>query len=156
LIKYEVIINSIKRSVTEGEIAPGQKLPSIRSICNQFQCSKVTAVKAYDLLEKQHIVYSIPKSGHYLIENNLNNTIPNSNINFSTSIPDGRILPYEEFQHCLNQSINLYKKYLFSHSETRGLDNLIYAVSKQLQNYQVFADEQDVFITTGSQHIMLP
>jgi len=153
LIKYQAIINCIKNSILDGSIKPGQKLPSIRNICDQFQCSKVTAVKVYDLLEKQHIVYSIPKSGHYLIENNLNlnNIILNSNINFSTSIPDSCTLPYEEFQHCLNQSINLYKKSLFSHSQTQGLENLIYVISKQLQNYQVFTDKQDLFITTGSQ-----
>ena len=153
LVKYQAIINYIKSSILDGSIKSGQKLPSIRNICDQFQCSKVTAVKVYDLLEKQHIVYSIPKSGHYLIENNsnLNNNILSSNIDFSTSVPDSCTVPYEEFQHCLNQSINLHKKHLFSPSQTEGLESLVYVISKQLQNYQVFTDKQDLFITTGSQ-----
>ncbi len=153
MIKYQTIIDHIKGSILDGSIKPGQKLPSIRNICEQFQCSKVTAVKVYDLLEKQHVVYSIPKSGHYLIENNsnLNNNLLNDNINFSTSTPDSSTVPYEEFQHCLNQSIDLHKKHLFSPSQSQGLESLIHVISKQLQDYQVFTDKQNLFITTGSQ-----
>lgn len=153
MIKYQTIIDHIKSSILDGSIKPGQKLPSIRNICDQFQCSKVTAVKVYDLLERQHIVYSIPKSGYYLIENNsnLNDNILNNNIDFSASIPDSSTITYEELQHCLNQSINLHKKHLFSPLQRQGLESLIHVISKQLQDYQVFANKQDIFITTGSQ-----
>ncbi|WP_246615197.1 aminotransferase-like domain-containing protein [Clostridium thailandense] len=152
-MKYEDIINYLKNSILDGSILPGQKLPSLRDICCQFQCSKITAVKVYDLLEKQHIVYSIPKSGHYLIENHLDlkDTILNKDINFSTSIPNSCTLPYDDFQHCLNQSMDLNKRHFFSHTETQGLKSLIHVISKQLQNYQVFSNKEDLFITTGSQ-----
>ncbi|WFD11113.1 PLP-dependent aminotransferase family protein [Tepidibacter hydrothermalis] len=151
--KYQAIINYIKSEISNGSIKSGKKLPSIRNICEEFQCSKVTVVKAYDLLEKEHIIYSIPKSGYYLIENNLNlnNKICNKYIDFSTSAPDSRILPYEEFQHCLNQAMDLYKERLFSNSNTQGFENLINVIVKQLQDYQVFTYNKCVFITTGSQ-----
>lgn len=151
--KYQAIINYIKSEISNGNIKSGKKLPSIRNICGSFQCSKVTVVKAYDLLENEHIIYSIPKSGYYLIENNLNlnNEICDKYIDFCTSAPDSRILPYEEFQHCLNQAMDLYKENLFSNSNTQGFENLINVIVKQLQNYQVFTDSKCVFITTGSQ-----
>ncbi len=153
MMKYETILSYIKSEISIRSIKPGEKLPSIRDICKKFQCSKITVVKVYDLLEKEHIVYSIPKSGHYLIENNLNsnNNILNKNIDFSTSAPDGRILPYEEFQHCLNQAMELYKEKYLSHTNTQGLENLINVVAKQLQDYQVFTNKQSIFITSGSQ-----
>jgi Transcriptional regulators containing a DNA-binding HTH domain and an aminotransferase domain (MocR family) and their eukaryotic orthologs len=153
LIKYEAIIEYIKSEISKGIIKEGDKLPSLRNICEQFQCSKVTAAKAYDLLEKEHIMYSIPKSGHYLIKNKLstNSDIYNDEIDFSTAAPDSSILPYEEFQHCLNQAAGLYKENLFSHSNPQGFENLIRLVRKQLQNYQVFANKESIFITTGSQ-----
>lgn len=98
-------------------------------------------------------MYSIAKSGHYLIKNKLNSSsdISNDEIDFSTAAPDSCILPYEEFQNCLNQAADLYKENLFSHSNPQGFENLICLVRKQLQNYQVFSNEQSVFITTGSQ-----
>ncbi|AKN31799.1 GntR family transcriptional regulator [Clostridium carboxidivorans P7] len=153
MTKYEAIINYIKSEISKGTIKPGKKLPSIRKICVQFQCSKVTVVKAYDLLEKEHMVYCMPKSGHYLIKNHLtsSNDIITKKIDFSTAAPDSSILPYEEFQHCINCAMNLYKENLFSNNNTQGFENLILAIVKQLQNYQVFAKKQCVFITTGSQ-----
>ncbi|MBU3158050.1 PLP-dependent aminotransferase family protein [Clostridium estertheticum] len=153
MMKYETILRYIKSEILMKKINAGEKLPSIRSICKKFQCSKITVVKVYDLLEKEHIVYSIPKSGHYLIENSLNpnNNISNKNIDFSTSILDTRILPYEDFQHCLNQAMELYKKKFISNSSTQGLETLINVIAKQLQDYQVFTNKQNIFITSGSQ-----
>ncbi|MCY6957510.1 aminotransferase-like domain-containing protein [Clostridium brassicae] len=152
-MKYKTILNYMKKEILIKNIKPGEKLPSIRNICNKFQCSKITVVKVYDLLEKEHIVYSIPKSGHYLIKNNLNldNNSLNRNIDFCTSAPDGRILPYDELQHCLNQAIKLYKENLLFYSNTQGLENLIDVIVKQLQDYQVFTNKHCTFITSGLQ-----
>lgn len=151
-MKYEIILNYIKDEISKGKIKSGDKLPSIRNLCDKFQCSKITVSKAYDLLEKEHIAYSIPKSGHYLIKNNINlNNSSNKNIDFSTSAPDKRVLPYDEFQHCLNEAMELYKESLLFHSNPQGLENLIYVMLKQLQDYQVFTEKQCVFITAGSQ-----
>lgn len=152
-MKYEVILNYIKSQISNKKIKPGEKLPSIRDICDKFECSKITASKVYRILEKEHLVYSIPKSGHYLIENSLSDesNFEDYSIDFSTSAPDERILPYEEFEHCLNQTMELYKRSLFLHSDTHGLENLIYTIRKQLQNYQIFTEDRCIFITTGSQ-----
>jgi len=38
-----------------------KKLPSIRSIQKLFQCSTNTVLKAYEKLEQDHIICSVPK-----------------------------------------------------------------------------------------------
>lgn len=153
MTKYEMIISYIKEEISNCNIKSGQKLPSIRYIANKFKCSKVTAVKAYNLMEKEHIVYSIAKSGYYLVESNLNLIAEEKNdeIDFATSAPDDNILPYEEFQHCTDMAMNVYKNSLFSNSNPEGLPDLISVIVKQLQNYQVFTNRGNVFITSGSQ-----
>lgn len=153
LMKYKAICKYIKYQILKGYIKPGSKLPSIRNICKKFKCSKITVGKAYNLLMRDHIIYSVPKSGYYLIENNLNinNNFDTKSIDFSTSAPDERILPYKEFGNCLNQALNLYKENLLSPSNMQGVENLICTIQKQLENYQVFADKQNIFITAGSQ-----
>lgn len=152
-MKYEVILSYIKSEISKNNIKIGEKLPSLRSICNKFQCSKITAVKVYDILEKEHIAYSIPKSGHYLIKENfaLDNCNLNKKIDFSTSELDRSILPYNEFQHCIDEAMKLYKGNILFHSNTQGIENLIATIVKQLQDYQVFTDKKYVFITSGSQ-----
>lgn len=151
--KYEAIINYIKSEISNCSIKSGQKLPSIRNISESFSCSKATVVKAYDLMEREHIVYSIAKSGYYLVESNFKSEVKEENdkVDFATSAPDEDILPYEEFQHCINMSMDLYKDNLFNNSNAEGLPSLINIVIKQLQNYQVFAGRENIFITSGSQ-----
>lgn len=151
--KYETIINYIKSEIKNNDIKPGTRLPSIRNIRDKFTCSKATVVKAYDLMEKEHIIYSIPKSGHYLIQCKLasENKVLNKVIDFSTAVPDRCILPYDEFQHCMDSAMEVYKNSLFSSSNTQGLPDLIHAAGKQLQNYQIFVGKENLFITSGSQ-----
>ncbi|MZI79956.1 PLP-dependent aminotransferase family protein [Clostridium sp. 3-3] len=153
MMKYEIILSYIKSEILKNNIKIGEKLPSIRSLCDEFQCSKVTAVKVYDILEKEHIVYSIPKSGHYLIKENLNlnKYILDKKIDFSTSKLDRDILPDDEFQYCIDGAMKLYKENIFLHAHAQGMKNLIDVIVKQLQDYQVFTDKKCVFITSGSQ-----
>ncbi|WP_297426782.1 PLP-dependent aminotransferase family protein [Clostridium sp.] len=153
MTKYEAIINYIKDEIMNGSIKQGKKLPSIRTISEKFNCSKVTATKAYALLEKEHIAYSIPKSGYYAIVRNLikEEKLVSEKIDFFTSTPDSSVVPYEDFQHCINQAMSYYKENLFHNSDTQGLKDLLTVVAKQLQNYQVFTNEENIFITSGSQ-----
>ncbi|MCY6371658.1 PLP-dependent aminotransferase family protein [Clostridium ganghwense] len=153
MTKYNEIVKYIENEISNSNIKFGQKMPTIRELSEKFQCSKVTVVRAYSELQKNHIVYSIPQSGYYLVEKNntacedLNTNI----INFSSVAPDESVLPYQEFQHCLNQAIDIYKQSLFNYSDSKGLSNLIKVLTKHFQEYQVFCNTDNIFITTGSQ-----
>lgn len=154
-MKYNEIADYLKKQISLGSITSGQKMPSIRELCDSFQCTKSTAVRAYYELKAEQLVYAIPNSGYYLIENKNNNNKSNSGIfNFSGTSLDISSLPYNEFQACIDQAINKYKEILFSYSKTEGLDNLIEILRKHLQNHQVFANREKIFVTTGSQQTL--
>lgn len=76
--KYRGILVWLKQQIEDKQFKAGDKLPSIRTLADQFQCSKNTIVKALLELEKQHIVYSKPKSGYYVVDTHL---IPDENEN---------------------------------------------------------------------------
>ncbi|NMM63700.1 PLP-dependent aminotransferase family protein [Clostridium sp. P21] len=151
--KYNEIVNYIISEVENKNLKYKQKLPTVRMLSEKFNCSKTTVVRAYDELEREHIVYSIPQSGYYLVENNneLNKNLHNDIINFSSAAPDEGILPYEQFQHCLNRAIDMYKQTLFNYSDAKGLPDLISVLKNELQEYQIFCSEDNIFITSGSQ-----
>lgn len=151
--KYEKIIKYIKRKIVTCDIKAGKKLPSVRYISEEFKCSKATVVKAYEIMENEKIIYSIPKSGYYLIENSLKSSTLENNekIDFESAAPDKAALPYKEFQHCADIAMDLYKNSLFSASYAQGHPNLIEVVKNQLENHQVFANKESIFITSGSQ-----
>lgn len=68
---YEQIVRSIKNSIIKEEITPGDMLPSIRSLARDLRISVITTKRAYEELEKEGLVYSVPGKGFYVKEPNL-------------------------------------------------------------------------------------
>lgn len=155
MLKYEQIVEYVKNEISSGNFVGKKRLPSVRSISQQFNCSVGTVLKAYDKLEKEHIIYSSPKSGYYVLEDSHNsNCSEDSIIDFSLGVPDVGTFPYKNFQHCLNKSIELYKETLFTYSNPRGLNSLIKVLSKHLQQYQIFTKPDNIIITSSSQQAL--
>ena len=155
LLKYEEIIDYIKNNIKAEKLNHPKKLPSIRSIQELFHCSTGTVLKAYSKLEQDHIIYSVPKSGYYIIDD-FHNPSPSKQpiIDFSAVNLNSEAFPYRNFQHCLNKSIDLYKEKLFTYSDPRGLNSLIKVLSKHIQNYQIFTKPDNIIITSSSQQAL--
>ncbi|RTZ18217.1 PLP-dependent aminotransferase family protein [Vibrio aquaticus] len=62
--KYLMAEHFIKQQLDEGRLVVEEKLPSIRSLSHQLNVSKNTVIRAYQELEAQGVVYSVPKSGY--------------------------------------------------------------------------------------------
>lgn len=155
MLKYEEIIEYIKNSIKTEKLSHPKKLPSIRSIQSLFQCSAGTVLKAYTKLEQDHIIYSVPKSGYYIINNFYDkNSSKHPIIDFSAVNLNCESFPYKNFQHCLNQAIDIYKDKLFSYSDPRGLDSLINVLKNHIQKYQIFTKLDNIIITSSSQQAL--
>lgn len=155
MLKYEQIIEYVKSSIESEKLIYPKKLPSIRSVQKIFQCSTNTVLKAYEKLEQDHIIYSVPKSGYYVVNTfHLQNYSKHDMIDFSALNLNAEDFPYKNFQHCLNKSIDLYKEKLFSYSNPRGLNSLITVLSKHIQNYQIFTKPDNIIITSSSQQTL--
>ena len=151
-MKYEEIIEYIKTNIKSEKLNHPKKLPSIRSIKELFQCSTGTVLKAYEKLEQDHIIYSVPKSGYYIVDDFSNkNSSKQPIVDFSAVNLNSEAFPYRNFQHCLNKSIDLYKEKLFTYSDPRGLNSLINVLAKHIQNYQIFTKPDNIIITSSSQ-----
>jgi len=155
LLKYEEIIEYIKTNIKSEKLNHPKKLPSIRSIKELFQCSTGTVLKAYEKLEQDHIIYSVPKSGYYIVDDFSNkNSSKQPIVDFSAVNLNSEAFPYRNFQHCLNKSIDLYKEKLFTYSDPRGLNSLINVLAKHIQNYQIFTKPNNIIITSSSQQAL--
>ncbi len=152
--KYRAIFEWVIQQIEDEQLKAGDKLPSIRSLAEQFQCSKNTVVKAFLELEQQHIVYAKPKSGYYVVDYDPTPGPNGDDIDFLSAGPDKRIMPYEDFQHCMNQAIDHYKEQLFTYSEQQGLFSLRKEITKYLQHLQVFTNPDRLVITSGSQQAL--
>lgn len=144
----------IQQEVISKKIRSGGKLPSILEISKKLQCSKSTVIRAYNELEKEHTVFSVPKSGYYLVsKQEPRKCVPESEcIDFCPYIFSSKVIPDVELQHCLNQSISLYgDKMLTDHDVSGGIESLRKSIQKQLQDLQVFTAAENLFVTAGSQ-----
>jgi len=147
MYKYLTIINLIESQIQTGNLQEGEKILSIRALADIFECSKSTVIKALQELEKRHMVYSIPKSGYYVVKKNFADiNVLSDEVDFATSAPDWTQFPYVDFQHCINKAINTYQQDLFIYGTPRGLPSLIDVVQNQLNTYQVFTKKENIFI----------
>lgn len=152
--KYEIIIEYIEKLVELNQLKQGEKLPPIRTMAYKFKCNKSTVIRAYKELEMNHKIYAIPKSGYYLVEKNNLNIEEYNYINFCEVMPDPKLLPYREFNHCINRAIELYKSNLFSYSDTQGLESLRNVLVNHFIENQIFTSKERIFITSGSQQAL--
>ena len=68
---YEQIAAQVRDAVATGELAAGEQLPSIRALAAQLRISAITTKRAYQDLEAQSYVTTIPGKGCFVAEQNL-------------------------------------------------------------------------------------
>lgn len=67
---YEQIVDQLKNAIVTGELSAGQALPSIRSLAGELEVSVITTKRAYEELEKEGLIRSVPGKGFYVCEYN--------------------------------------------------------------------------------------
>ena len=67
---YEQIINQIRDAVVSGELREGEGMPSIRALARDLQVSVITTKRAYEELEKEGVLASVPGRGFYVCKQN--------------------------------------------------------------------------------------
>ena len=65
---YEQIVNQIRDAVISGELSAGEGMPSIRMLAKELAVSVITTKRAYEELEKEGVIESIPGRGFYVCE----------------------------------------------------------------------------------------
>lgn len=63
---YEQIEAQIKEAIVQGELKEGEPLPSIRSLASDLKISVITTKRAYEDLEREGMVYSVPGKGFFV------------------------------------------------------------------------------------------
>ncbi|SUY46940.1 transcriptional regulator [Clostridium putrefaciens] len=154
ITKYEFIINYINHEIEIGNF--NDKLPSIRALAIKFSCSNSTVIRAYSELEKQNLIYALPKSGYFVVDNKLKyyNINESTIIDFSSGEPDMKILPYEDFQKSFEKAIEEYKYNIFGYSLSSGFTPLKESVLSLFKQSHLDCSLDKIFITSGGQQAL--
>lgn len=68
---YEQIEMQMKDEIISEKLKPGDSLPSIRSLASDLKISVITTKRAYEDLEKEGFVYSVPGKGFFVDDPNI-------------------------------------------------------------------------------------
>ncbi|HHT72109.1 MAG TPA: GntR family transcriptional regulator [Firmicutes bacterium] len=67
---YKQIADQIRDAVLSGELSEGDALPSIRGLAKELEVSVITTSRAYEELEKEGFIASVPGKGSFVAGHN--------------------------------------------------------------------------------------
>ena len=65
---YDQIYSQIKDAILSGQVTEGEALPSIRALAKDLRISVITTKRAYDELENEGFLYTLPGKGCFVAE----------------------------------------------------------------------------------------
>ena len=68
---YNQIYSQIKNQIISGELKEDQMLPSIRGLAKDLRISFITTKRAYEELEAEGFIYTLPAKGCYVAPKNI-------------------------------------------------------------------------------------
>jgi DNA-binding transcriptional MocR family regulator len=175
--KYQKVVAAIKNQIASDSLAVGQKIPSLRSLCETFGVSLITTVKALDVLIEEGWVESFPKSGFRVIAKPLSLSSPESFS--STSLPQNLksaektevflnmlgkpglvnlgaaslsrdLIPEIEIKSALREAVRIKSDLSFSYGDPAGEIDLRRAIARRLQSFGAIVQADHVVTTHGA------
>ena len=67
---YDQITRQMKGLILRGELREGEALPSMRLLAKELRISVITTKRAYEELEKDGFLYTVPAKGCYVAPRN--------------------------------------------------------------------------------------
>ena len=148
--KYQDIMTDIVKQIESGGLKKGDKIPSIRTLSQTYQCSKDTVQRALLELKFRNYIYSIHKSGYYVLEGK-----SQKEESLNLSLTEYNNMAYEDFTTCLTETLVNRETYLFNYYyQQQGLQELIFALKNYLEHGAIYAKENEIVVTSGTQQAL--
>ncbi|WP_102273401.1 MocR-like pyridoxine biosynthesis transcription factor PdxR [Cytobacillus massiliigabonensis] len=167
---YSQLYHWIKKEIEEGRLLPGMKMPSIRQLTIHLKVSRNTVESAYQQLQSEGYLESIPKSGIWVAEiekPSLHPFVvehpimlecePSSEVlvDFEYGNVDLDKFPLKQWKKCLSDAVDQENNWLFQYSEKQGEFALRREISNHLlQSRGVRSTPEQILITAGTQTSM--
>lgn len=168
---YQQLFAYIREAILTGDIPPGEKLPSLRSLAKSLSLSVTTVDLAYNQLQVEGYINSRPQSGYYV------NAISPRKKNSKTETAGGPGLTHEntmeitrpkngvycdpsgfdftKWKKCINRILTDKSDLLMQEGDPRGEAPLRYEISKYIyQSRGVSCNRDRIIIGAGTQQLI--
>jgi DNA-binding transcriptional MocR family regulator len=174
---YESVAKSLEAAITEGVFKVGDRLPSIRQVCQKYEVNASTAVRAYEELEQRDLVEPRERSGYFVKHKTLiNNILPvinkqdltvydidvvhilkklnqaksNKNIvALSASVPDSHLIPQKKIARIIRQITAQELEKSLMYDSMAGLTELRQEIAKHYSSSIPNLNSDGITITNG-------
>ena len=133
--KYLQIYNSIVEGIKTKQILPGDKLPSIFEVCAEFDVSKRTVERAYDLLKEKKVIESTKGKGSYISDTEIDRQL-NVFLLFN-KLSTHKKLIYDAFTEALGPDVPI--DFFVYHNDFRLFKNILLNHAHGYTHYVVIA-----------------
>jgi DNA-binding transcriptional MocR family regulator len=175
--RYEQVVSKMEDLILRLGLKPGDKIPSVRTVCKELKVSLSTAVQAYSILEARRIVFSRPGSGYYVnadaghrlpaiteqsfipmpssVEINTMATEMVKNprkyglLNFSSLAPASEFLPVTRINKAMQSSSREHAGNNFQYPFLEGHPRLLKQISLHTFEWQQSLSQDEVLVTNG-------
>lgn len=104
---FEQIKEQILGLINSGELMPDDKLPSIRQLASELNLNVNTVKHAFQELEIEKVIYSVPAKGFFVSQSAIENTIVIDNatteLNRIITSAKAKGVPYEKVLSLINK-----------------------------------------------------
>jgi GntR family transcriptional regulator/MocR family aminotransferase len=88
---YRQLYDWFRTAITEGQMRPGQRLPSTRSLAGELKVSRIPVANAYDQLVAEGYLETFPGAGTRVARSIPNDALPNTRLTALTGKGTGRL-----------------------------------------------------------------
>ena len=176
--RYKEIARHLAQSIHEGLLRPGERLPSLRSLCQSQGTSLMTALAAYRHLEDLGLVEALPRSGYRVLADSvpplLRPAILRSRLtSFSTQradiiaqvltamadpalmplgfgCPSPALFPLASLRRLTASLLNARKDLWVTYSTPPGCPELRRQIARRLQARGLDVGADEILLTTGA------
>ena len=176
--RYKEIAHHLAQSIQAGLLKPGERLPSLRMLCQSQGTSLMTALAAYRHLEGMGFVEALPRSGYRVLPDSLppllHPAILRSRLtSYSTQrtdiiaqvltamsdsalmplgfgCPSPSLFPLASLRRTTASLLNTNKNLWVSYSTPPGCPELRRQIARRLQARGMDVGAEEILITTGA------
>lgn len=93
---YEQLYRRVTELVVKRQLMPGDKLPSVRELAKSLGVNPNTVSKAFQNLERDGVIYSLPGRGSFISEKKSNTIRENAMVDFRKAATEAVLSGLEE------------------------------------------------------------
>jgi len=163
---YIQLYKQLKRAIIENRLTANSKLPPIRVIADELEINPATVVKAYNLLEREELIYKKVGSGSYVsppgkpyILRGSNRSVLiedtdeelTSGINFASATPTPDLFPVVDFKKVINRVLDRDGGESFVYQKSQGYYPLRESIQIYLHELGIDQEVKRIQVVSGAQ-----